>query len=90
MGKVQVTTISTSIIGVSPPTPLPRTPPCAPQAVDVQVLVVNQANGFMKGVSGLWQSLAGDTALTTVEVNYRNSCGLYLYYRCIRWHQKVF
>ena len=46
-----------------------------------QVLVVNQANGFMKGVSGLWQSLSGDVVLTPAEISYRNSCGLYLYYR---------
>ena len=48
---------------------------------NAQVLVVNQANGFMKGVSGLWQSLSGDVLLSPAEISYRNSCGLYLYYR---------
>jgi hypothetical protein len=47
----------------------------------MQVLVVNQANGFMKGMSPMWQSLAGGKILSPAEINYRNSCGLYLYYR---------
>jgi len=51
----------------------------------MQVLVVNQANGFMKGMSAMWQSLAGEKVLLPAEIGYRSSCGLYLYYRWLPW-----
>ena len=46
------------------------------------MLIVNQANNFMKRVCSIWQSLSSaDHSGAAADLSNRHSCGLYLYYR---------